>query len=129
MVKIGEKEYRMRIRAASVKRLDEMLKNRPYMDVLLEINERPVANVVPFLWAANQPPSDSDRSFTEADAQAMYDDLVDAGYTPTEFVGLVADLCTGSGFFVKGLADKLKTLAQSLSDLTEKTGAPRLGKK
>ena len=129
MVKVGETEHRMRIRAASVKHLDEMLKGRPYMDALLEINERPVPNVVPFLWAANQPAPDSDQSFTEADAQGMYDELVDAGYTPTEFVGLVADLCTGSGFFVKGLADKLKALAQNLSQLTAEAGAPRLGKK
>ena len=109
-VKIGEETLRMRIRAKSAKKVTELLQGRSYMDAVIDIMENPIENTVPFLWGANQPPADSDESFSVDDAYDMYDRLVDEGYTTIDLFKLVIEIGTASGFLAKVLADKAREM-------------------
>lgn len=96
MLKVKGREIYKRIYSRHIAEVQSMLGDITFIEAVNDITDDPYKKTIPFLWGILQG-KDGDK--TKEDAQDLYDDLVDAGYTPAKFMSLVIDICDQSGFF------------------------------
>jgi hypothetical protein len=107
----------LRIYARDVEHLQEMLKGRTLEAAVIDCNDSPVENAIPFLWAILQK---SGNPADEGAAYDLYDTLVDDGYNAQSFSELLISICETSGFFAPARITGLRAIQSVLTEMSEK---------
>lgn len=106
----------LRIYARDVEHLQEMLKGRTLEAAVIDCNDSPVENTIPFLWAILQKsglPADEDAAYE------LYDALVDDGYNAQSFSELLISICETSGFFAPARVTGLRAIQNVLTEMSK----------
>lgn len=115
---IAGKVYNLRIYSKNVEHVQEMLKKKGFEEAIIDSNDSPVENTVPFLWGIIQK---KDESVDESVAYGLYDTLVDEGYNAQDFCELIINICEASGFFAPARVAVMRATIAKMTDLHKAT--------
>lgn len=113
---IKGKVYNLRIYSINVAQVQQMLDGKTFEQAIIDSNDDPVTNTIPFLFGILQK---KDEVVDEQAAYDLYDELVDIGYTAPDFCSLIIEICEASGFFAPARVEGLRMTLKRIQDLQE----------